>query len=93
VLEPIIVHHIFEQLSHVIVIRFLFEFEGAAVVQIDSKLFRKASAEGFDCRRDLLLLDLLILVIFSLGLKPLPREAAFKEVDEDEADRLEVIPP
>ena len=85
------VEQILEQLSQVSEIRFLLELERAAVVHINCKLLREALAEGLDGGRELLITDLLILVLLGFSGEALPRQAAFVEVHEDEANGLQVI--
>ena len=50
-----------------------------------------AASKGFDGGRHLFVLDSVVFVVFVFALEALPGQAALLEVEEDEADGLEVV--
>jgi hypothetical protein len=93
--EVVVVAHSVEQVLEEFLkvgdVRFLFELELAAVVEVDIELVRQAFGESLDGGGQLLVPDLLVLLLLGPGSQTLPRQLAFEEVDQHKAQRLEVI--
>lgn len=82
-----------EELPEELVVGLLLELEGAAVVHVGGELDGEALALDFDGSGHLLLLDLLVLLRLVVGLHTLPGERPLRQVEQDVADGLEVVPP
>lgn len=80
-----------EQLPQVHVVGSLLETKPPAVVQVHGEFGREPLAKNLDRSGHLLLADLLILLFFSRGFEPLPRQRAAIEVHEDISERLHVV--
>ena len=87
------VEQVLEELAEVTNIGFLLELKAATVVHVDSKLLWVTLGQGLDGGRELLVADLFILFLLSLGGQTLPGEAATAEVHEHEAEGLKIVSP
>jgi hypothetical protein len=83
-----LVHEILEDLSHVVVIRSLFELQVPAIIEVSIKLLWHSSCQRFNRGANFLVLDPIVLVIFILSLKALPRKCAFEEVYQNKSNGL-----
>ena len=71
------IHEILENLSHIIVIGSLLKLQVPAIIEISIELLWHSPCQRLNRGTDLLVLDPIVLVIFILSLKALPRECAF----------------
>lgn len=89
-----LVHQIFKNFAHVIVVGSLFEFKIPTILQKDTKFFREASSKRFYSSLYLFVFNSIKFVIFVFSsCKTLPWQTALQKVDKDEAYWLEVISP
>ena len=88
-----LVHEVLEYLSHVVVIRSFLKFQVPAIIEVSIKLLWHSPCKRLDGSADFLVLNSIIFVVFILSLKSLPRKCAFKEVNQDEPDGLQVVSP
>ena len=86
-----LVHQVFENLAHVVVVWALLEFQISAVLQVGVKLLWKATSQRLDRCLDFFVLDSVILVILVFALEALPRQITSQEVNQNEADALKVV--
>jgi hypothetical protein len=68
-----LVHEILENLSHVIVIGSFLKLQVSAIIEISIELFWHSPCKRLNRGTDLLVLDPIVLIIFILSLKALPR--------------------
>jgi hypothetical protein len=68
-----LVHEILENLSHVIVIGSLLKLQVSAIIEISIEFFWHSPCQRLNRGTDLLVLDPIVLIIFILSLKALPR--------------------
>jgi hypothetical protein len=86
-----LVHKILEYLSHVVVIWSLLKLQVPAIIEVSIELLWHSPCQRLNRGTDFLVLDPIVLVIFILSLKALPRECSLKEVNQNESDGLEVV--
>jgi len=103
VLFPCIITHIdvkampdntlLEQANEVLVVWLLLKLKDPTVLHELLELRRIPFAQLLQCGLDLLLLNIVILFIFASAWQALPRQASSKEIQEDMANRFQVISP
>lgn len=80
-----------EQLAQVGIVGFVIETERADVVEVDGEFLVKAAAQRIGGGGHFLLHDLVILFFLCAGADALPRQLTTAKVDENVAERLEII--
>ena len=82
------VEEVFKQLAQIANVRLFFEFQAAAVVQVDSELVGQIFGQRLNTGRQLLITDFFVLFFLGARWQALPGQAALVEVHEDEAEGL-----
>ena len=91
VVESEVLEEIFEKRPHVGVVWLLIELQSSRVVAVLVELVREASAEVLDFGQDFLFFDFFVLVLDVSGSQILPGQGASEEVQEDVAQRFDVV--
>ncbi len=85
------VEEVAEESSEVFVVGLVVKAEGSHVREVVCELLGEAAAEELDRGSELLLTDAVVLFPFRVCTEALPWEVAAAEVEEHEAERLEVV--
>lgn len=91
IIVAILRHHGLEQTAQVVVVGLLFKLKVATVLQVLHELFRNASRQLLDRGLALFVPNFIVLLVFVFSLEALPRQLAFQKVEQNVANRLEVI--
>ena len=91
IIVAILRHHGLEQTAQVVVVGLLFKLKVAAVLQVLHELFRNASRQLLNRGLALFVPNFIVLFVLVFSLEALPRQLAFQKVEQDVANRLEVI--
>jgi len=73
ILVTTLVHQVFEDFSHVVIVWSLLELEVSAVLKILVEFFRQTSSKRLNSRRHFLIFDSIVFVILIFALQSLPR--------------------
>jgi len=84
---------ILQKPAEVGVVGAVLEAQTATIVQIGHELAWEVLTEDLDWRRHLLLHDLLVFLLFGVGLEALPRQTSTIEIHEDIANCFKIVPP
>ena len=81
-----LVHKVFENLSHVVVIWSFFEFEVATVVEVSVEFVGQPSRQRLNCSANFFVFNTIVLIIFVFTLQSLPWKRALQEVNQNESN-------
>ena len=93
VVEVVALHATLKVVEALTVVRLLLELERAAVLHVLAELAGVTAAELLKTRLNLLLLDVIVLLVLGATGQTLPRQLTLDEVQQDVADRLQIVTP